>query len=179
MTSFDSRFAGRLFASSALALLLATPAFAADPEPAKTAAPDDQKTNADGSLNEVIVTAEKRPQSLQKTPIAISVLSAEDLQNRHVQSLVDLQDGAIPSLRVAPFYSRNSALIMNIRGIGVLADSNQPARDQGVASISTACIWAAPRGWAPRSMISRASRCSRVRRARCSAAIPRAARSAS
>jgi outer membrane receptor protein involved in Fe transport len=38
----------------------------------------------------------------------------------------------VPSLRVAPFYSRNSALIMNIRGIGVLSDSNQPARDQGV-----------------------------------------------
>lgn len=132
MISFNSRFAGRLLASSAFALFLATPALAADPEPAKTAAPDDQKTNADGSLNEVIVTAEKRPQSLQKTPIAISVLSAEDLKNRHVQSLVDLQDGAIPSLRVAPFYSRNSALIMNIRGIGVLGDSNQPARDQGV-----------------------------------------------
>ena len=132
MISFNSRFAGRLLASSAFTLLIATPALAADPEPAKTAAPDDQKTNADGSLNEVIVTAEKRPQSLQKTPIAISVLSAEDLKNRHVQSLVDLQDGAIPSLRVAPFYSRNSALIMNIRGIGVLGDSNQPARDQGV-----------------------------------------------
>ncbi|KTT68351.1 TonB-dependent receptor [Sphingomonas sanguinis] len=134
MISFDPRFAGRCLASSALVLLLATPALAADPvvDPAKTTAPDDQKTNADGSLNEVIVTAEKRPQSLQKTPIAISVLSSEDLANRHVQSLVDLQDGAIPSLRVAPFYSRNSALIMNIRGIGVLADSNQPARDQGV-----------------------------------------------
>jgi iron complex outermembrane receptor protein len=52
--------------------------------------------------------------------------------NRHVTSLLDLGDGAIPSLKVAPFYSRNSALIMNIRGIGVLSDSNQPARDQGV-----------------------------------------------
>ena len=124
MISFNPRFAGRLLASSAFTLLLAAPALTADPEPAKMAAPDDQKTNADGSLNEVIVTAEKRPQSLQKTPIAISVLSAEDLKNRHVQSLVDLQDGAIPSLRVAPFYSRNSALIMNIRGIGVLGDNN-------------------------------------------------------
>ncbi|PAV69181.1 hypothetical protein WR25_09952 [Diploscapter pachys] len=66
------------------------------------------------------------------TPIAISVLDDSALRNRHVQSLVDLQDGAIPSLRVAPFYSRNSALIVNIRGVGVLADSNQPARDQGV-----------------------------------------------
>lgn len=136
MKSVHSRFAGRLVASSVLALLLATPALAADPvavaDPAKATAPEDQKTNSDGSLSEVIVTAQKRPESLQKTPIAISVLSSEDLANRHVQSLVDLQDGAIPSLRVAPFYSRNSALIMNIRGIGVLADSNQPARDQGV-----------------------------------------------
>ncbi|PVE49678.1 TonB-dependent receptor, partial [Arthrobacter sp. TPD3018] len=70
--------------------------------------------------------------NLQDTPIAISVLDDSALRNRHVQSLVDLQDGAIPSLRVAPFYSRNSALIVNIRGVGVLADSNQPARDQGV-----------------------------------------------
>ncbi len=131
MKSVHSRCAGRLVASSVLALLLATPALAADPvaDPAKTTAPDDQKTTDDGALSEVIVTAQKRPESLQKTPIAISVLSSEDLANRHVQSLVDLQDGAIPSLRVAPFYSRNSALIMNIRGIGVLADSNQPARD--------------------------------------------------
>lgn len=96
---------GVSLASSAFALLLATPAFAADPEPAKTTAPDDQKTDAEGALNDIIVTAEKRPQSLQTTPIAISVLSAEDLANRHVQSLVDLQDGAIrrfasrPSIR--------------------------------------------------------------------------------
>jgi iron complex outermembrane receptor protein len=50
----------------------------------------------------------------------------------NVYSLTDLGDGAIPSLKVAPFFSRPGALIMNIRGIGVLSDSNQPARDQGV-----------------------------------------------
>ncbi|MEH3158344.1 MAG: TonB-dependent receptor [Sphingomonas taxi] len=133
MTTFNPRFAGRLLASSVLALLVATPALAADPDPVKvTGAATAGEQPEDGKLDEIIVTAEKRPQSLQKTPIAMSVLSADDLKNRHVQSLVDLQDGAIPSLRVAPFYSRNSALIMNIRGIGVLADSNQPARDQGV-----------------------------------------------
>lgn len=137
MITFNSRFAGWLLASVALALPVAAPAMAAPADPDKaparaTAADtfDDQKK--DGALDDIIVTAEKRPQSLQKTPIAISVLNADDLRNRHVQSLVDLQDGAIPSLRVAPFYSRNSALIMNIRGIGVLSDSNQPARDQGV-----------------------------------------------
>ena len=83
-------------------------------------------------LDDVVVTAEKRPQTLQKTAISISVLNNADLVNRHVQSLTDLGDGAIPSLRVAPFFSRPGALIVNVRGVGVLSDSNQPARDQGV-----------------------------------------------
>ena len=87
--------------------------------------------DADG-LQEIVVTAEKRPANLQTTAIAISVLSSADITNRHVQSLVDLGDGAIPSLRIAPFFSRPGALIVNVRGVGVLSDSNQPARDQGV-----------------------------------------------
>jgi iron complex outermembrane receptor protein len=88
--------------------------------------------DAESGLREIVVTAQKRSENLQETPIAISVLKADDLINRHVQSLVDLGDGAIPSLRVAPFFSRPGALIINVRGVGVLSDSNQPARDQGV-----------------------------------------------
>lgn len=82
-------------------------------------------------LTEIVVTAQKRETNLQKTPIAISVLGTEDLANRHVQSLADLMDGAVPSLRVAPFFSRNSALTVGIRGI-VPFDANQPSRDSGV-----------------------------------------------
>jgi iron complex outermembrane receptor protein len=83
-------------------------------------------------LEDIIVTAQKRSENNQTTPIAISVLSDKALTDRHVQSLVDLGDGAIPSLRIAPFFSRPGALIINVRGIGVLSDSNQPGRDQGV-----------------------------------------------
>ncbi len=83
-------------------------------------------------LQEIVVTAQKRVENLQDVPIAISVLGSEGLENRNIQSLGDLGDGAIPSLRVAPFFSRPGALIINIRGVGVLSDSNQPARDQGV-----------------------------------------------
>ncbi|MCX7284548.1 MAG: TonB-dependent receptor, partial [Novosphingobium sp.] len=97
------------------------------------AAAEPPAADADGRpLGEIVVTAQKRRENLQETPIAISVLSGDQLTNRHVQSLLDLGDGAIPSLRVAPFFSRASALVMNIRGIGIMADSNQPARDQGV-----------------------------------------------
>ena len=44
---------------------------------------------------------------------------------------MDLADGGVPSLRVAPFESRQSALTVGIRGI-VPLDANQPAREQGV-----------------------------------------------
>ena len=126
-----SKAALRLLAASALSsTLLVSPALA-DPQAAAAAASAEPAQTAD-QLGDIVVTAEKRPQNAQKTPISISVMSGDDLANRHVVSLVDLGDGAIPSLKVAPFYSRNSALIVNIRGVGVLGDSNQPARDQGV-----------------------------------------------
>src|SRR5204863_7083495 len=47
------------------------------------------------------------------------------------ESLINLSDGAVPSLRVATFEARQSALTVGIRGI-VPFDSNQTARDQGV-----------------------------------------------
>lgn len=114
---------------SAIALA-ATLVFA--PAAAQAAEAADSAADAGPGLQEIVVTAQKRPENLQKTPISISVLKGDDLNNRHAQSLLDLGDGAIPSLRVAPFFSRQSALIINVRGIGVLSDSNQPARDQGV-----------------------------------------------
>ena len=83
-------------------------------------------------LEEVVVTAQKRETNLQDTPIAISAMGADEMQARHVQTIEDLSDGAIPSLRVAPFFARHSALTLGMRGIGSLGDANQPARDQAV-----------------------------------------------
>lgn len=80
---------------------------------------------------EIIVTATKRATNLQDTPISIAVMSNEDLKKRQVQSLLDLADGGVPSLRVATFESRQSALTIGMRGI-VPGDANQPAREQGV-----------------------------------------------
>lgn len=82
-------------------------------------------------LDEVVVTAQKRETNLQKTPVAISVLGGEALADRHVQSLADLSTSGAPSLRIAPFFSRSSALTVGIRGI-VPFDANQPSRDAGV-----------------------------------------------
>jgi iron complex outermembrane receptor protein len=120
----DDRGSGHLacLLGSALAMALA-----AEPVIAAEAA----AAEADDGLTEIVVTAERRETKLQKTPISISVASAADLENRRVQSLADLADGAIPSLRIAPFFSRSSALTVGIRGI-VPFDANQPSRDATV-----------------------------------------------
>ena len=92
-------------AASRIALLAAMSALAAAlplSASAQTAA-----VAAASSLDEIVVTAQKRATNLQDTPIAISVMTADSLEARHVQSLSDLGDGAIPSLRVAPFFARS------------------------------------------------------------------------
>jgi iron complex outermembrane receptor protein len=127
-----------VFPTPRRALLLATAAVAASlacAAHAQTApsAGDQAMEASDGgkALDEIVVTASKRETNLQKTPISISVASGEELASRRVQSLADLGDGMIPSLRVAPFFSRSSALTVGIRGI-VPFDANQPSRDAGV-----------------------------------------------
>ena len=121
----------------AASALLAAPAFATDAaKPAVTTAATDPAPATGAAaepdqLQDIVVTATKRETNLQKTPIAISVLDPEAIKDRHVQSLLDLGDGAVPSLRVATFEARQSALTIGIRGI-VPFDQNQTARDSGV-----------------------------------------------
>jgi iron complex outermembrane receptor protein len=125
------RFRRWLLASCVLGASLASaPAFAeaADTAPGAEASAD----SGQGGLGDIVVTAQKRETNLQKTPISISVVKAEDLANRHVVSLESLSDGSIPTLRIQPMFSRSSALIVAMRGIGALGDANQPSRDQGV-----------------------------------------------
>ena len=121
----------QLLLGGAVLSFLASQACAADPAavPASTL---DAAADGDASgLEDVVVTATKRETNLQRTPIAINVVDTQAIKDRHVQSLFDLADGAVPSLRVATFEARQSALTIGIRGI-VPLDANQPAREQGV-----------------------------------------------
>ena len=109
----------------------AEPAADAAQDNSGAAAPEDAGQSSESGLTEIIVTATKRETNLQRTPISISVMGAETIRERKVQSLLDLADGGVPSLRVATFEARQSALTIGIRGI-VPLDANQPAREQGV-----------------------------------------------
>lgn len=87
-------------------------AFAQDATPADDAATTDTTDYG----NEIIVTASKRSQTLQDTPIAVSVTSAADLQNAQIRDLIDLQS-AVPSLRVSQLQSSANTNFI-IRGFG-------------------------------------------------------------
>ncbi len=129
MTSSKTLKATLMLSAACVLQATAAPAFAQGATPAPAAAPADAAD--DSGLTDIVVTATKRETNLQSTPISISVMSADTIKDRKVQSLLDLADGGVPSLRVATFEARQSALTIGIRGI-VPLDANQPAREQGV-----------------------------------------------
>ncbi len=91
-----------------------TPAFAF----AQDAASSDDAASTDtvDYGNDIIVTASKRSQTLQDTPVAVSVTSAADLENAQIRDLIDLQS-AVPSLRVSQLQSSANTNFI-IRGFG-------------------------------------------------------------
>jgi iron complex outermembrane recepter protein len=102
-----------------------------------SAAPGPVSSAAEGSasdsapfaqLEEVVVTAEHRTESLQKTNIAASALSAIDLTEKSVSDIATLQE-ATPSLSVI---NEGFAESLNIRGIGLAVTS--PSVDPGIAT---------------------------------------------
>lgn len=100
--------AGVAFPASAFAQDAADPA-----EPAGAQAEAAQQIETGG---EIIVTATKREQTLQETPVSVSVTSGETLERAEIRDLIDLQTVA-PSLRVSQLQSSANTTFI-IRGFG-------------------------------------------------------------
>lgn len=94
--------------TSVAALLWAGAAQAQQARPSQ--ASDDQAA----TVEDVVVTAERRTSNLQTTAVAATVLSGQDLENKAVTSLDQLQFAA-PSTTVQNFGQGN---FFNVRGIG-------------------------------------------------------------
>lgn len=115
MRSISSgRFAGStrvaLFAGAAsIALALPSAAFAQD-------AGDGVDESEDDFSNVIVVTATKREQTLQETPISVSVTSGETLEQAQIRDVLDLQT-VTPSLRVSQLQSSSNTTFI-IRGFG-------------------------------------------------------------
>ncbi len=84
---------------------------------------------AQSSDDVITVTAQKREQTLQEVPIAVSVVQAETIQNAQIVDALDLQS-VIPSLRVSQL-ERSSNATFIIRGQG--NGANNPGIEPSVA----------------------------------------------
>jgi len=85
---------------------------------------------ASGMIEEIIVTAQKREESLQDTPIAISAITAEGLADRGITDFEGVAKAA-PSIAFTPYPSSSNTLILYMRGQGV-ADAGQITLDSAV-----------------------------------------------
>jgi iron complex outermembrane receptor protein len=126
MDMFDVRSRGfHLVASVATVLfMLDRPATAQSPQ-------EQPQADAEG-LESVVVTARRREERLQDTPIAVTALSAQALERQQIVATTDL-DKVAPNLRFHSYGTltgNNSAAQVFIRGIG--QTDATPAVDPGV-----------------------------------------------
>ena len=70
---------------------------------------------ADQTIPEVIVTAQKRAESASRTPVALTALTAADLEKRGVQNAADLTN-VVPNVQIGTADAGNTNIY--IRGIG-------------------------------------------------------------
>ncbi|SNS36633.1 iron complex outermembrane recepter protein [Sphingomonas laterariae] len=72
---------------------------------------------SEGGLEDIVVTAQKRSESLQQTPLAISAVSADTIATRRITDASMLSSVA-PNLSTTTGPSSKGHLIIQIRGIG-------------------------------------------------------------
>lgn len=92
-------------------------------------AQDQETVETVGGLQEITVTAQKREESLQDVPIAVTALSADDLEKAHITSLAGIGN-RIPNFQFGRQSSSAGLAAYSIRGIN--ANDTQSQLDAGV-----------------------------------------------
>jgi iron complex outermembrane receptor protein len=81
-------------------------------------------------VEEIVVTAQKRSEKIQATPLSITAFGAADLQKMGFTNFADLTN-KVPSLAITPYAFAGSILEVFIRGVGQ-SDVVNISRDPGV-----------------------------------------------
>lgn len=89
-----------------------------------------QSESPRAALEEVMVTAQRRVESLQDTPISIQALSAEQLEVKGIVNLVDLHTH-VPNFQIAPHPTSSTDIRAFMRGVG--NNDDQITQDPSVA----------------------------------------------
>jgi len=98
---------------------------------------------AQGKIEEIVVTAQKRVENVQEVPIAITTLSTAQLETEGIFDFDDIV-GSVPSLMQTPYPSAN-ILILYMRGQGV-SDPMQITADGSVGLYLDGHYIARPQG---------------------------------
>ena len=107
-----------------------SPALAQTAPADQTAAADPAKPATGQGIEEITVTAERRSTNVQKTPLAISVLSQDALDKSNVTGISDV-NGKVPGLEVTK--SSGFETMVTIRGVGSETPENAPITVPGVS----------------------------------------------
>ncbi|WP_404712816.1 TonB-dependent receptor [Sphingomonas sp. MMS24-J13] len=126
-------------ALSTLAAANAAAQQAAAPPTADQAAPAPASTG----LEEIVVTARRTSESLQKAPVAITAIGGDTLTRSGIKNLGDLQS-RMPSVELSP---ATSVPILFIRGVGTF--STQAGIDSAVAYTIDGIFVAHPQAYPP------------------------------
>ncbi|EED35270.1 TonB-dependent receptor [Luminiphilus syltensis NOR5-1B] len=74
---------------------------------------------ANAQLEEVVVTAQKRTESLQQVPISVTAISGERIADFQIGDLTALS-GSAPNVQITHFANTPHGAVFNIRGMGVI-----------------------------------------------------------
>ena len=84
---------------------------------AQTASTDTDPAYTDNLLEEVIVTAQRREQTIQEVPMSLSAFTGSQLAELQADNLNSIQ-GAVPNLNLVKGRGSNSSVNIFIRGVG-------------------------------------------------------------
>jgi iron complex outermembrane receptor protein len=117
-----------VLAGGALTALIGTaPTVAsAAPEPDQSDTASVAASPEASGLSEIVVTARRREENLQKVPVAVSVLSGDELRRENISAPEDL-NAHVPSLTVAGTSTERDSSIYSIRGQGQTFGGADPA----------------------------------------------------
>lgn len=82
------------------------------------------------TLETVVVTAQKRPQKLQEIPVAVSVVTAQDIENRGISGFAELL-GLIPNTTI----DQNTSAQPTITIRGITSSTNNIGMESGVGVV--------------------------------------------
>ncbi len=154
------------------AMLISTALVAVSPAFAHAGAPEtNSEAKADGELTDIVVTANRREENLQKVPIAISDFSGKSLAQSGITNITEIGT-LVPGVVLSTVVGYAQPYV---RGVGTSA--TEPGFENPIATYIDGVYYAAQSGGWFRSTILRRSRSTRDRRVRFSGVMRPEARS--